>query len=159
MKYTLNLFIITAFVLLLTACASVDYSQKGTFPEAKPDQALIYFYRTPGFLGSTYRFNLFEADKIVGAMAQDSYFYLFTNAGDHTYTVNDQNEVQGNSISINVLAGKVYYIKVDYEYQVLGGKPIFTSVDKAEAMELLPSRRYVVPLKANPSSYNVHAEQ
>ena len=57
MKNQINLFSITLLFLFLTACASVDYSQEAIFPEARPDQALIYFYRTPGFIGSTYRFN------------------------------------------------------------------------------------------------------
>ncbi len=158
MKTQINLFIVTMLFLFLTACASVDYSQQARFPEAKPDQALIYFYRTSGFIGSTYRFNVSEGDNVVGAMAQDSYFYLFTNAGEHTYSVNDQYKEQGGFIKMDVLAGKVYYVKVDVEYQVLGGKPIFTLVDHAEASKLLSSRKYVVPIKVNTSTYNVHAE-
>jgi len=158
MKTQINLFIITLLFLFLTACASVDYSQQAEFPEAKPDQALIYFYRTPGFIGSTYRFNIFEEDNLVGAMAQDSYFYLFTSAGEHTYSVNDQYKEQGSFIKMEVQAGKVYYVKVDVEYQVFGGKPIFTSVDHVEASKLLSSRKYVVPTKVNASTYNVHAE-
>ncbi len=53
--------------------SDVDYSQEAIFPEAKSDKALIYFYRTPGFIGSTYRFNVNEGENVVGAMVQDSY--------------------------------------------------------------------------------------
>ncbi|MCW8929527.1 MAG: DUF2846 domain-containing protein [Gammaproteobacteria bacterium] len=158
-KNTVNLFLISAITFFLSACAGVDYSQKAVFPEAKADQALIYFYRTPGFIGSTYRFNVSEGDKVVGAMAQDSYFYLFTEAGEHTYSTNDQYQEKGNFITMNVKAGEVYYVRVDYDYQVLGGKPVYTLVDKAEAMTLLKTRKYVVPTKKSSSTYNVHAEQ
>ena len=158
MKTQINLLIITLLFLFLTACASVDYSQQAIFPEAKPDQALIYFYRTPGFIGSTYRFNVLEGDNIVGAMAQDSYFYLFTDAGEHIYSVKMEYKEPGNFIKMDVQAGKVYYVKVDVEYQMLGGKPIFTLVDHAEASKLLSSRKYVVPTKVNKSTYNVHLE-
>jgi len=159
MKKQINIFILVLLLLLLTACASVDYSQEAVFPEAKPDQALIYFYRTPGFVGSTYRFNVSEGDKVVGAMAQDSYFYLFTDPGEHTYSVNDQYEEQGSFIKMNLQRGKVYYVKVDIDYQFLGGKAVFTPVEKAEALQLLSSRKYVVPVKTGSSTYNVHAEQ
>ncbi len=154
----LSVIIISSLIVFISACASVDYSHKAVFPEAKPDQALIYFYRTSGFIGSTYRFNVSEGDQLVGAMAQDSYFYLFTEAGEHTYGISAQYEQEGSSISMNVQAGKVYYVRVDVNYQVLGGEAVFTEVEQAEAMALLPSRKYVVPLERASSYYNVHAE-
>ena len=146
-------------IFFLTACAPVDYSHKKVYPEARPDSALIYFYRTPGFIGSTYRFNVYENKKVVGAMAQDSYFYLFVDSGKHTFSVDDRNEEQGASVSLTVENGKTYYVKVDVEYQVLGGLPVFTIVDEAEAMTLLPTRKYVVPKKIDSTTFNVHAEQ
>lgn len=158
-KKRMKLFISTVLFIFLSGCASVDYSQKAVFPEAQADQALIYFYRTSGFIGSTYRFNVSDGNNVVGAMAQDSYFYLFTDPGEHIYSPEDQYQEKSNFIKMNVQAGKVYYVKVDYEYQVLGGKPIFTLVDKSEAMTLLHSRKYVVPSKRSSSMYNVHAEQ
>jgi hypothetical protein len=145
--------------LLLSGCAPVDYSHEASYPEARADKALIYFYRTPGFIGSTYRFNVYENKKLIGAMAQDSYFYVFTDAGEHTYYVDDKNDSAKQGISLMVEAGKVYYIKVDVNYRVVGGKPVFTIVDKAEAMKLLPTRKYVVPAKVESSNYNIHAEQ
>ncbi|MCU7940132.1 MAG: DUF2846 domain-containing protein [gamma proteobacterium symbiont of Bathyaustriella thionipta] len=159
MKKFIHVIMITLFLFSLSACAPVDYSQEAVFPETKPDQALIYFYRTPGFIGSTYRFNLFENKQVVGAMAQNSYFYLFTSNGEHTYSVGDRNLEKAESITLTVQAGQTYYVKVDIEYEVMGGKPVFTLVDKVQAMKLLPSRVYVVPSKKDPSNYNVHAEQ
>lgn len=159
MKKNLKLFVSLIVFLLLSACASVDYSQKAIFPEVAPDKALIYFYRTPGFIGSTYRFNVSENKHRVGAMAQDSYFYLFTNAGEHTYSVDEQGAKQGELLKLNVEAGKTYYIRVDVAYAVIGGRPIFTEVNESEAMKLLPSRKYVLPGKNNPSSFNIHADQ
>ena len=159
MKKNLSLFVSLIIFLLLSACASVDYSQKAVFPEATPDKALIYFYRTPGFLGSTYRFNILENKQRVGAMAQDSYFYLFTNAGEHTYSVDDRDAEQGSNITLNVEAGRTYYIRVDFASEIIGGKLVFTEVNESEAMKLLPSRKYVVPGKTNASHYNIHADQ
>ncbi len=159
MNFSIKILSILLLLILLSACAPVDYSQQAVFPEARNDKALLYFYRTPGFIGSTYRFNVSEGKKVVGAMAQDSYFYLFTRPGTHTYSVDDRNEEQGSSITINAQAGKTYYIKVDVEYEVMGGKAIFTEVPEPEAMKLLPSRKYVIPAKVNTSTYNVHAEQ
>lgn len=145
-----------SLVLFITACAPVDYSQQAVFPEADADKALIYFYRTPGLIGSTYRFNVSEKQQIVGAMAQDSYFYLWTDNGEHTYSVDDGNEQYGSVIKLNVQAGKTYYIKVDVKF---GGRPVFTEVDESEAMKLLHSRKYVVPAKTDASSYNIHLQQ
>lgn len=154
----LNLFLALFFISLISACASVDYSHKAVFPQAQPDQALIYFYRTPGFIGSTYRFNVIENNQVVGAMAQNSYFYLFAEAGEHSYSVGDRNANPASLITMNLQAGKTYYVKVDVEYQVVGGKPVFSEVDESEAMKLLPSRVYVVPAKVDLSTFNVHAE-
>lgn len=146
-------------LLYITACAPVDYSREAVFPEAKADQALIYFYRTPGFIGSTYRFYVYEDDQMIGAMAQDSYFYRFTDAGKHRYSVNDRNMDKSASIDLDVQSGKTYYVKVDVKYNVIGGTPVFTEVKEAEARKLLPSRKYVVPAEISTSTYNVHAEQ
>ena len=155
MKKSLYLLINLSLVLLITACARVDYSQQAVFPEANADQALIYFYRTPGLIGSTYRFNVSEKQQIVGAMAQDSYFYLWANSGEHTYSVDDGNEQHGSVITLNVQAGKTYYVKVDIKF---GGRPVFTQVDETQAMKLLHSRKYVVPAKTDPSNYNIHLQ-
>ena len=154
-------------MFLLSGCASVDYSQKGTFPKAQVDKALVYFYRTPGFIGSTYRFNVLQSDseklklqnnELVGVMAQNSYFYRFVNAGKYTWFMDDESTDQVPSIVMNVEAGKIYYVKVDIEYRVIGGNPVFTQVSKEEAMTILPSRVYVVPGKNNSENYNVFAE-
>jgi len=158
MKNFIYFILIILVILLFSACAPVDYSQEAVYPEATPDQALVYFYRTPGFIGSTYRFNVLEKKKIVGAMAQDSYFYLFTSPDEHVFSVDDGNLEQGESITMNLQAGQTYYVRVDIEYEVFGGKPVFTVVNKAEAMTLLPGRVYVVPSKRGTSNYNVYAE-
>ncbi len=159
MNFSVTILLALTLLILLSACAPVDYSRQAVFPETQNDKALIYFYRTPGFIGSTYRFNVSEGKNVVGAMAQDSYFYLFTRPGRHTYSVDERNKDQGSSITINVQAGKTYYIKVDVAYEVMGGKAVFTEVSEAEAMKLLHSRKYVIPAKVNASTYNVHAEQ
>ena len=156
MKKRVYLLINLSLVLFIAACAPVDYSQQAVFPEADADKALIYFYRTPGLIGSTYRFNVSEKQEVVGAMAQDSYFYLWTNDGEHTYSVDDGNAEYGSSIKLNVQAGKTYYVKVDVK---LGGRPVFTVVDESQAMILLHSRKYVVPAKTDHSSYNIHLQQ
>lgn len=157
-KSSLTILIPMVLSMFISACAPVDYSQQAVYPEARADSALIYFYRTPGFIGSTYRFNVYENKKIVGAMAQDSYFYLFAEAGEHTFSVDDRNQEKGAFITLDIKAGNTYYIKIDVEYQVMGGWPVFTIVNEAEAMKLLPTRKYVVPSKANPSTFNVHPE-
>ncbi len=158
MKNLYYVILASLLAVFLTACASVDYSHKAEFPQAKSDQALIYFYRTPGFIGSTYRFDVSEGDRVVGAMAQDSYFYLFTSAGEHTYGVYDQYEQQGSEIMMNVQEGKVYYVRVDVNYQAFGGEAVFTLVEREQAMTLLPSRKYVLPLVGTSSNDNIPTE-
>lgn len=154
-------------ILFSAGCASVDYSHEAVFPEARADKALVYFYRTPGLIGSTYRFNVHERqsaklqaaeNELIGVMAQNSYFFRFVNAGQYTWFMDDKSTDQVPSITMQVEAGKIYYIKVDIEYRVIGGNPIFTQVNKEEALTLLPSRVYVVPGKNNSENYNVFAE-
>ncbi len=147
-----------SLLFILSACASVDYSQQKVFPQVRNDQALVYFYRTPGFIGSTYRFKVSEGKQVVGAMAQDSYFYVFATPGKHTYVVDDRHAEQGSSITLDVKAGKTYYVRVDVQYELLGGKPVFTQVSEQEAKQLLPGRKYVLPAKTKPYTYNVYAQ-
>jgi len=158
-KRLINILTSLIMILIISACAPVDYSKEAVFPEAKPDQALIYFYRSPGFIGSTYRFNVYENKQVVGAMSQNSYFYLLVDPGQHIFVTDVRNVENKSSIALNVQSGKTYYVKVDVEYEVIGGTAVFSEVDESEAMTLLPSRMYVVPAKINPSTYNVHAEQ
>jgi len=113
-------------VFLISACASVE---KDTSPPAtsspKPGTALIYFYRPRRLMGMAVGYNVRENNATVGGLPNGCYFTYDATPGVHTFTAATETTA---SVTVNVQAGKVYYIEGSLGMGAFVGHPYFTIV-------------------------------
>jgi hypothetical protein len=120
-------------VVLLSACASVpmgDTKQDSiakTFV-AKSNVAGIYIYRNESF-GAALRMDVEVDGKPIGQSAAKTYFYLDVPPGKHTFTSKSENE---DTITIDVLAGKLYFIWQEVKMGLLYARTKMSLVSEEE---------------------------
>lgn len=136
-----NIFTIGLFglVALLSGCASVSRQAVNVFPDVKPDKGLVYFYRERKFVGGAISYNVKENDQVIGAIANGTYFFVEPTPGEHTYTANTE---ASSSRTINVEAGKTYYIECSVEMGVFAGRPALKIASEAEGKSVIPKLQY-----------------
>jgi hypothetical protein len=113
-------FITTFLALTVAGCASVPMGDarqdavKKTFV-AKPDVAGVYIYRNES-MGGAVRMDVDIDGKTIGQTAAKTYFYAELAPGTHTITSKSENT---DSLGIDVVAGKLYYIWQEVKMGVL----------------------------------------
>ena len=103
----------------------------GNLPEAKADKGLVTFYRLSGFKGKAIRFNLNHAEGSLGQLLSGTYLYKYLEPGEHKFW---SQAISQDSITINVEAGKKYYVKGEVAIGVLAGRPQFTQMSESDAL-------------------------
>ncbi len=100
-------------------------------PEVKQDKGVIIFYRLSSFKGKAIRFNINHSEGSAGQLLSGTYLYLYLKPGEHKFW---SQAISQDSISINVQAGKKYYVKGEVLMGVFAGRPRFTHMPEAEAL-------------------------
>jgi hypothetical protein len=136
--FTIGLF---GLVSLLTGCASVSKQATNIYPVAKPDEGLVYFYREKKMMGMVVSYNVREGEKIIGAIANGTYFFVYAEPGKHTYTASTEEE---SARTLDVEAGKIYYIEAGVEMGIFAGHPALKIASDAEAKSVLPTLTYAI---------------
>lgn len=123
----------------LSGCASVTKQAANSFPAPRPDQGLVYFYREKKLSGIMVSYNIKEDQKIVGAVANGTYFYLFADPGKHTYTATTEAEA---SRTLEIEPGKTYYIACGVELGIFVPRTSLSITHEAEAKSVLSTLTY-----------------
>lgn len=126
-------------VTVLIGCASVSKQAANVYPEPKPAKGLIYFYREKKFMGMAVSYNVKENEKVIGAIANGTYFFVFADPGKHSYTASTE---ASSSRTVDVEGGKTYYIEAGVEMGVFAGHPALKIASEAEAKSVLPTLTY-----------------
>lgn len=92
-------------------------------------------------LGMAISCNVREGDKVIGAIAHGTYFFVFAEPGRHTYSASTEGT---SSRTLDVEAGKTYYIEASVEMGILAGHPSLKIANDAEAKSVLPTCTYAV---------------
>jgi len=100
-------------------------------PEAKSDKGLVIFYRLSGFKGKAIRFNINHAEGSLGQLLSGTYLYKYVEPGQHKFW---SQAISQDSITINVEAGKKYYVKGEVGMGVFAGRPQFTQMSESDAL-------------------------
>ena len=132
---------LVAVISLVSGCASVTRQATNVFPDPKPDKGLVYFYRESKILGMAVSYNVKEGDTVIGALAHGTYFFVFADPGKHTYTATTE---ATSSRTLDVEAGKTYYIEASVEMGLLAGHPALKIASDAEAKSVLPTLTYAI---------------
>ncbi|HCU52756.1 MAG TPA: hypothetical protein DIC36_00205 [Gammaproteobacteria bacterium] len=115
--------VVIGFLSTVTMAANI--------PEVKADKGLVVFYRLSGFKGKAIRFNLNHAEGSLGQLQSGTYLYKHLEPGEHKFW---SQAISQDSITINVEAGKKYYVKGEVAIGVFAGRPQFTQMSESDAL-------------------------
>ena len=100
-------------------------------PQSKPDKGLVIFYRDKQFKGGAIRFNINHPEGSLGQLLSGTFLYKYFDPGSHTFS---SQAVSQDSITLNVEAGKIYYVKGEVRMGVYAGRPKFTQMSESAAL-------------------------
>ncbi len=129
MKISMFYFMWTLATIMMS-CASVTYAELAEIPDAKEGKGLVVFYRDSSFSGGAIRFNLNQGQEPIGALHSGTFLYRDIDPGQHTFW---SQVISKDSITVDVVAGKTYYIKGVVQIGLLVGRPKLSVVSEAEA--------------------------
>lgn len=121
------------FILTLAVAVSVSWTEwavSATVPEIDPEKGLVVFYRPKKFSGSAIRFNVNHAQGSLGVLNSGTMVYGYFEPGQRQFW---SQVISQDSITIDVKAGKVYFVKGVSKMGVYAGRPGFQQVDEATA--------------------------
>jgi hypothetical protein len=96
--------------------------------EIVPDKGLVVFYRLRKMGGAAITYSVDHADGSLGILNNGAVLYKYFEPGQHTFY---SQVLSGDSIMINVEAGKAYFVQGMVKMGVVAGRPSFTQVDEA----------------------------
>ena len=121
-------------LLVLFAGAWSPTANSANIPEVGPDQGLVVFYRPSSFKGGGIRVGVNHAEGLVGQLGNGTYLYKFLSPGAHTFW---SQVISQDTITVNVEAGKTYFVLAEVRMGVYAGRPKFTLVSEAQASSAL----------------------
>ena len=119
---------ILAAVLILSL--PILHAQSTELPQVKEDQGLIIFYRQKALKGGAIRFNLNHGQEPIGALKSGTTLHRYVEPGQHTFW---SKAISQDSVTLDVVAGKTYYIKGIVQLGLVAGRPKLTVVPESEA--------------------------
>ncbi len=99
-------------------------------PQAQPDKGLIVFYRLDKFGGKAIRFNINHPGGAIGQLLSGTVLYKYFDPGAQTFY---SQVISQDAITVNVEAGKIYYVRGDVKMGLLAGRPNFTQMSESQA--------------------------
>jgi len=123
-----NLALILASVLILSL--PVSYLESAEVPQVKVDKGLVVFYRDSAFKGGAIRFNLNHGQEPIGALESGTVLHRYVEPGQHTFW---SQAISKDSVTVDAVAGKTYYIKGVVQMGVIAGRPKLTVVPESDA--------------------------
>ncbi|RZT06305.1 Protein of unknown function [Duganella sp. CF402] len=114
-----------AAATLLTGCASVNMANKEDSAKAKQfaapagNNAGLYVYRN-SFVGKALKKDIWVDGKCLGESAPDVFFYTQVEGGK-SLTISTESEFSPNDLTLNVDAGKNYFVRQYIKLGVLVG--------------------------------------
>ncbi len=106
------------------------HAQSAELPQVKEDKGLIIFYRESAFKGGAIRFNLNHGQEPIGALKSGTTLHRYVEPGQHTFW---SQAISKDSVALDVVAGKTYYIKGVVQVGLVAGRPKLTVVPESEA--------------------------
>jgi hypothetical protein len=105
-------------------------------PEAKPDQALIVFYRSKSAKGSGVRFQIRESGGIsTGTLTNGSMFYKYYQPGQITFDVSTPSIAGSDLITLDTVAGETYFLRGKILWGWPAGRPSFSQEQEDMALQ------------------------
>ena len=123
---------LASLIIALSTFSSATFT--ASLPTAKSDQGLVIFYRVSAFKGKAVRFNVNHAEGTLGQLLSGTYLYKYLDPGTHSFFVQGVSVDGQDSITVNVEAGKTYYVKGEVLMGWPAGRPKFTQMSESAAL-------------------------
>lgn len=108
--------------------------------KAQEDPAKVYFIRSTGFAGSAVPFTTFIDDQLVCKLNNKRFSIHEVKPGQHTFSVQfagKKSKEAAEHISINVEAGKTYYVQLIFQAGMIKNNLYCQEVTKNSAETVL----------------------
>lgn len=99
-----------------------------SIPEAVPDKGLVVFYRPRRMTGAAITYSVDHANGTLGILTNGGVLYKYFEPGHHTFY---SQVLSGDTVIIEVEAGKAYFVQGLVKLGVAVGRPNFKRVDEA----------------------------
>lgn len=99
-----------------------------SIPEVVPDKGLVVFYRPRRMTGAAITFSVDHVQGSLGILTNGSVLYKYFEPGQHTFY---SQVLSGDSVMINVEAGRAYFVQGLAKMGVAVARPGFMQVDEA----------------------------
>jgi len=123
-----------AFVIFLIATAlpmlQASPAAAAEIPEVKEGQALIVFYREQRMAGAAIQFHVKQNAVPIGSLTNGSVMFRNVAPGEYGFS---SEVITGDSLSLTVAAGQIYFVQGTVRMGLYAGRPKFTVVDEATA--------------------------
>jgi len=121
----------TFLVLLIVAMSAWSTpALTAEIPQEQPDKGLVVFYRLGKFGGQAIRFNIIHPEGVIGKLLSGTVLYKYFDPGPQTFY---SKVISEDAITVNVEAGKIYYVRGDVKMGVVVGRPNFTLMSESQA--------------------------
>ena len=109
-------------LLLLTACSTTNNAASFSPAAAPSEQAVVYIYRPNVMANAIYSPDLYVNDEFKLSLKSGNSTRLLFNAGKYTFKVAPDKNYSGlTQLSINLMAGSTYYVRVDSTLKINNG--------------------------------------
>lgn len=127
-----KLLLACSFLALFSGCASTKMASPEADAGAKqfqssPDKAKLYVYRNE-VIGSAIKMDVSVDNQKLGATVAKTYFMTDVEPGRHTIKGEAEND---SVLTLDMLAGKIYYVWQEVKMGVLYARNKLQSVDEA----------------------------
>lgn len=128
-------------VTTLVSCAGVQTAATPTKPDQpEPGKGMVTFYRERAFAGGGVSYKVNDGDTPIGGLPNGSYFVAQASPGPHRYNAKTESTAEK---TINIEAGKRYYVRGEVQMGLMVGRPKLTVVTPEEAVPELNGLRRV----------------
>lgn len=115
--------------------ASIQPVWPASVPSAKPDQGLVVFYRLKKAKGAAIRFEITDSNaKSIGNLSNGSMVYEYLEPGQHTFRARSPSVDGSDSITLDVAAGDVFYLRGEILWGFPAGRPKFSQKPEPQAL-------------------------
>ena len=108
-----------------------------------PDKGLVYIYREKWLFGTVRGVYVQANGKRIGAVNSGTYFVYLADPGKNVFSVENQMGEE-RSRSLNVEAGKTYYLRINLTTSLLDVEPYIAVIHDAEGAGAIESLTYAI---------------
>jgi hypothetical protein len=118
--------LLVVMISLIGGCASTGPSFKG-ITDVPQGKGLVYVYRpSMGFVGSILSFDVYAGADNIGHLYPGGYLSYFANPGELEIWAKTESK---SSVTIDVKAGEIQYVKANVTVGVIVGRPLLNVVE------------------------------